>query len=184
MKFLTLCLLLSLCAIAIGAVEVDFATEGSRLGYVVRDTQTNAEPLFIPSAYQQAARDSRDFAVNKIKAAAIFYNADHSAVVIEEANHRFLGSLFIVKARPGQPPRLLFSTGNDLHASSQTGLNWERYRYAFTEWKDTERLTLSLHGRYFTPQSRAITPATFEVDINLHADSTRAIVRDSISPQP
>lgn len=184
MKFRTLCLLLSLSAIAIGAVEVDFATGGSRLGYVVRDTETNSEPLFIPSAYEKAAEDSRDFAVNKIKAAAIFYNADHSAVVIEEANHRFLGNLFIVKAQPGKAPRLLFSTGNDLRVSSQTGLNWERYRYAFSKWKDTERLTLSLHGRYFTPKSRVIASATFEVDIDLHPDPAQATLREPEGSQP
>lgn len=126
--------------------EVEIDMDGAVYGYRVVDKDTRELLYFIPSSFQ-----TNTFNPNwgRMTAhAAIHYSPDKRSVAITEDNHRCIGNTYIlIPGVDGMPAlRLLFETDRDDAILKKTGLKWERRRYQFLKWMDSNRAAIELLG--------------------------------------
>jgi hypothetical protein len=120
------------------------AEENSRVFYKIVDTSGDAL-LAIPSSYQPEKGETGDFAWKQSLAPTINWRKDSKAVVIDEQNYRWQGTLHLAVHFDSAFKEMIFP---DLHSLMQlTGKPWERGRLYFEAWDTGNRVRLGVEGR-------------------------------------
>jgi hypothetical protein len=154
------------------AMEVEIDIGGEVFGYIVKNKKTRELLYYIPSSYKPESTGERDFCITHTKEAEISYSPNRDFIVITESNHRFIGDIFVLGHAAGDDVRLYFSTKLDEKVLEKTSLNWDRRRYDFIRWTDSDKAVLSLIGRYWPDtDKRKMENASFEVILKLQSQN-------------
>jgi len=156
-------------SVSIAETEVKIDVSGKVYSYELREIKTGELLHWLPSSYQPSGESDTDFDRDHTEAAHIEWNGDKTAVVIEEANHQFIGNIWIMTlGERKDAPENRFTPSIQENILSASKLILDRYRFIFSKWIAKDRVELSLTTRYRKePEALQHYRASFLVELEL-----------------
>lgn len=143
-----------------------------RMGYVVMSRSPARTLLRIPSSYDDP---SNHFDLAHTSDAKVAWSPDSRFVAIDEAVHRFIGELLLVRVSAHHASLLVVPREAILRRSNE---RWDRESIHEPQWTSPRDLSVYLHGLLPPPTPEQL-PAHKEFDVQLHIEPDDTIsVRD------
>ncbi|MDR0533500.1 MAG: hypothetical protein LBH01_06045 [Verrucomicrobiales bacterium] len=158
--------------------SVEFKTVGGEFYYALV-TIANGEVLWQGKGTYQREKGAEEWALKQTANAEAHWREDSGAVAIDEANHRQMGTVLLVKINDDKGKLVPLDCKKIMAATKEP---WERGRLFFICWEKGRKAKVALTGRLYHGSDNRFENRCYELLVNVDANGELEYSKSDIFP--